>query len=134
MGALSSRGGVAPHDGAKGCELMTAQEQKFITAGTVHDRCGQVLTRMCKRASQEKLLSSDVKIKSVERAQSGGGIAQGPTVKFSIGATGGSKVEIEDTFEHDHGGWKLDSNGSTSTVGGSTGSQTKIRGLVNACL
>ncbi|HEY7892015.1 MAG TPA: hypothetical protein VIC05_07380 [Solirubrobacteraceae bacterium] len=125
-------------DGEKACGLLTAEAKQSITLGT-HKSCGEILSRMCNRTKQEKLTSPSVRVTNVQQGSPGTPSSTAPsenTVSFSVKTSLGVDIQIQDTFQREHGAWRLDSNGSTSyaTGGVRQSSLASIRNITSYCV
>lgn len=130
---------VAADNGTKGCELMSAKEQKQLMMSTGQKTCAEVLTSECKQPSQEKFVSPAVKVTSVTLSSKYPDIRsapQGPTVVFSVSTAAGVAVQSNDTLEREHGVWRLNSSGGKSwTLSGvSESSRAKLSQLAAVCM
>ncbi len=129
---------VHADDGEKACGLLTAEAKQSITLGT-HKSCGEILSRMCNRTKQEKLTSPSVRVTNVQQGSPGTPSSTAPsenTVSFSVKTSLGVDIQIQDTFQREHGAWRLDSNGSTSyaTGGVRQSSLASIRNITSYCV
>lgn len=129
---------VAGDDGAKGCELLTEEQQKSVAEFSTDKSCAEGLAKVCKHSVQEKVLSPSANVTSVQVGPGAGGtgtVNGEDSVSFTTTSTEGVTVSVQDPARREDGIWKLDANGSFSASGGSTKtSSSKVRDLANVCL